>query len=180
MIRSNFERVRELKTFCLTLLLFLLLILSGCKTVKTAISTDFSTNRDSTAIINAKIQITKADSTSQNSESKTIDVDSSKSIQTDIYFSIPDSSGKQYIERITTTDATRVKSILTTITGNSKTIELTKIDAANETNTHVKSKEESTSKTKIEETPITKWPLLIISIGILMAGYFVLKRFKLL
>lgn len=148
--------------------------------MKTAISTATTITKDSTAFEKKQIQISRIDSAIQSLETKTITVDSLNLSFSDIYFSKPDSTGQQYIERITTTDATRVRSILTTITGQSKTIEITKLDAASDIQTHVENTEKTRSKTKIKEMPITKWPLIIVVIGVLIAGFFVLKRFKIL
>jgi hypothetical protein len=179
MIKLELNFGEGFKIFCFTLSLFLLLMLSGCKTAKTAISSESNIQKDSTSVVDTKIQVENVDSTSQQLNKQTASVDSSQTKITDIFFSKPDSTGKQYIERITTTDISRVNSILTNMASSTMTNTSAKVKVDKKAKTQVKSTAKTKADTVIKETPVTKWPLLILAVGILIGGYFILKRFKL-
>ncbi len=160
-------------------MLMAMLLMTGCKTVKETVQV----NTDTEDIQNNDVQIA-TDSVSQvqvNSalEDKTELSDSLIVNEVTVVLSKPDSTGKQYPERITYKETTKVNntkkdvkqlkdSVLTTDFNQLLT---DKTDSKSVTSVAID------SKTKVKKPKAFMWLLLLLGVGVLIFAYLILKRF---
>ncbi|MCT4590521.1 MAG: hypothetical protein N4A71_22025 [Carboxylicivirga sp.] len=160
-------------------MLVAMLVMTGCKTVKETIQVQ----TDTEAIQNNDVQIA-TDSVSQVEvndvlEDKTELSDSLVVNEVTVVLSKPDSTGKQYPKRITYKETTKVNNTKKDVRQLKDSVQSTDFKQLLTDKTDSKS---STlvaidSKTKIKKPNPFMWPLLLLSVGVLIFAYLILKRF---
>jgi len=166
--------------FAILFLLVFALISSGCRSVKETVNAKTTVQEESVvkSIDQKKSNDIDSARTVKNLSSET--KDSSFTKVTDIWLSKPDSSGIQHIERMTITESGNIKQSAKDYSEEMRTASNRNEDSKHESiatsETTVKDKQLLVTK----QESVTKWPLIIFSIGLLVLAYFVLKRFRIL
>ncbi|WP_321321478.1 hypothetical protein [Labilibaculum sp.] len=96
----------------------------------------------------------------------------------------PDTSGQQYTTRITERTITRDKTDKTQTQSARDSSSNTDVQAELTDNTNLKSdgseKIDSKSKIKVKTPGIINWVIILLVLGVLVFGYFILRRYKLI
>ncbi|MBS2099196.1 hypothetical protein [Carboxylicivirga linearis] len=162
--------------------IFLLVALTGCKTVKKTVDvqSDFETIKNNDVQVSTdSVSLVKVDT---QFEDKSVLSDSVVVNEVTVVLSKPDSSGQQYPEQITYRETTKVNnakkdikqvkdSVLTT---DFNQLLIDKTDSKSGVSVAID------SKVKEKKPKTLLWILLLLGSGVLIFGYFILKRFGLI
>lgn len=169
-----------IRIFAILVLFVFILISTGCKSTKEILKRT-ATLQESTEIkADAQKKSSQIDSSLIENKQSSTTKDSSFKKMTDIWYSKPDSLGNQYIERMTITDSGNVKQTSIESSDKKRTTSNKKEDSKHETFAKSETTENDKQVLAAKKEPVTKWPLIIFSIGLIVLVYFVLKRFKIL
>ena len=165
-------------------IILMLFVAFGCRTVK--VNEHVKTESDSKITNNIKQSSDVHKETTDNSkENQTTSYsDTTHKVVTETYYSKPDSSGKQAIVKTVTTEINSGKKVNQQHTKQANTTEKidstgTKIDKSKLNNKA--STEQSKVTTTKKTTPTWIWlSSAILSVGIVILAYFMLKRFYLI
>lgn len=169
-----------MKNFLLITGLIFSIVLFGCRTSKVVTSEDVASKTSSVVDV-SKASTAKAvekDSTSKVDKS-VVDEETTRTTTTTKY-SQPDSSGKQYpVEQTVSQEKTNRKtnSNITEKTGKSSEV-ASSTNESNKSKLDANAKTSSDSKTKTKPPAAFTWMVIIISLGLVVLAYFVLKRFR--
>lgn len=168
------------RIFAIMVLILFMLISSGCRSIKenvkaSTIVAEGIENHDQDSK-----SITSIDSSTTKANQQSITSDSSHSTITEVWFSKPDSLGIQHIERMRITETGSVKKTNTDI--KTKTDNRSRQEEKQLSKSDFKSERTAENSEKIvtKQDPVTKWPMIILAIGLIVLAYFVLKRFRIL
>ncbi|GEM_PF-1545312 len=156
-----------------------MLVATGCKTVKETVQIQ----SDTESIQNNDVQIA-TDSVSQVKvnnvlEDKTELSDSLVVNEMTVVLSKPDSTGKQYPERITYKETTKVNNTKKDVRQFKDSLKSTDFKQLHTDQTDSKSSTSVAidSKTKVKKPKTFMWLLLLLGVGMLIFAYLILKRF---
>lgn len=171
-----------MRSFFLIIGLIFNIVLIGCRTSKVVTSEDVASKTSSVVDVvrTSTDQMVKKDSTSKVDKSIVDEVTTRTTTTTK--YSLPDSSGRQYpVEQTVSQEKKRRVTNSNIINKAGKSSEM--VSGNNESKrskTDANAKISSNSKTKTRPPIAFNWMIIIISLGLVVLTYFILKRFRLI
>ncbi len=181
-MRIKKYQIQSTKYQYLLVLMVLLIMLGGCKTVKETVQAQSNV----VAAENKDVQVT-ADSVSQTNVNNTLvdksELNDSLAInEVTVVLSKPDSVGKQYTESITYRETTKLSGIKKDITQHKDSVSTTNTNAMLTDKSDYKSEASVSTdiKTKSKSRNPLTWLFVILGFGACVLAYFILRRFGLI
>jgi hypothetical protein len=169
-----------IRIFAILILIVFMLISSGCRSLKGNVKAATTVAEGTEVHAQDKKSTTTIDSSSTDMNHRSISTDSSQSTTTEVWFSKPDSSGIQHIERIKITETGSIKKINNESRLKTDDRSLHSEDQSNKSDFKSEINTQKQEKVATKQESVTKWPMIILAIGLIVLAYFVLKRFRIL
>jgi hypothetical protein len=165
-------------------MIFLVAFVIGCKTTKVSTKIDRDVQTEEKRDVKEKTNSTAAATVNEVLETQNDLAENTVVTEVVRELSKPDTLGRQYttkvIERTTTRDKTDKTQSNSARDSSSNTGVQTELTDNTDLNTDSSEKIDSKSKTQVKTPGIFNWLFILLVLGALIFGYFILKRFKLI